>query len=151
MKVRRSTPPELLRSSGTVPLPLLFWSPLLRGTALGMGEGWDLATGCTGNYLVMEVGGGELGSSAAGGSQNIESLLSYVCIPSHLFSLHPCSFQCVFHKTLHSLHPFIIKLKDVIPVICVSVIRMSNTTVVNITQHFKATMGGPSSSSSPSL
>ncbi len=33
-----------------------------------MGEGRDLAPGCTGNYLVLVVGGGELGSSAAGGS-----------------------------------------------------------------------------------
>ncbi len=68
VKVRRSAPPELLRSSGAVPLPLLFRSPLLRATALGMGEGRDLAPGCTGNYLVLVVGGGELGSSAAGGS-----------------------------------------------------------------------------------
>ncbi len=33
-----------------------------------MGEGRDLAPGYTGNYLVLLVGGGELGSSAAGGS-----------------------------------------------------------------------------------
>ena len=58
----------VLRSSGAVPLPLLFRSPLLRATALGMGEGQDLAPGCTGYYLVLVVGGGYFGSSAAGGS-----------------------------------------------------------------------------------
>ncbi len=34
----------------------------------GMGEWRDLAPGCTGYYLVLVVGGGELGSSAVGGS-----------------------------------------------------------------------------------
>ncbi len=33
VQVRRGAPPELLRSSGAVPLPLLFRSPLLRATA----------------------------------------------------------------------------------------------------------------------
>ena len=45
VKVWRSAPPELLRSSGAVPLPVLFRSPLLRATAWdGGGAGpstWD--------------------------------------------------------------------------------------------------------------
>ena len=45
-------------SSGTVPLPLLFRSPLFRARALGMRDGRDLAPGWTWYYLALVADGG---------------------------------------------------------------------------------------------
>ena len=63
VKVRRSAPPEILRSSGTVPIPLLFQSPLLCAVAWD-GGGMEPSTRVR-RILPHSGGGGELGRSAA--------------------------------------------------------------------------------------